>query len=1486
MKSKVFKFGLGSLFIVLMLVTALLLLRPIYNALNSTLNQIIEKYTYILEEKFNLELKIGSISPNILTRLKISDIQIIDSVTKEKILSVDSVVVKYKLKGFLSKSKSTEEKDFSFIQEFLTSITVNNTEVDWDFVDNSSVLDKIVAFVQEQKESSSELETKSDINFVIPCKIVLKNTVFHVSQNENIVTLKLPTITLRQKIDESLATVIDLNGNISLSLPLLFSENPIELSSNVVLQAILSKDLENSIARLQLTSTSGEQFSLSGLDFAADYTDKVLACRIFSSGMPFSVYFGFHTEFKQFELAINSTKFDPFSVIDVKDKNSIINKAKGSNLSGSYKITYGLESKDLTFFANGSLHVSNNLFKGGIDASYNIFGNLEKISVNKLICTSPMFDVDFKGSFDVKQLSPEGEMFINKFVLPSGKNLSAEIYVDKLSEGFICFIPQLIAGDDFLTALQLICVPHNKSLDFNFEAYDYSHYEVENPGKVSAAGSLLFEDKLFLQTSVSLENTFISGILQYASNFVKNPEGLVNLSQGFLSPYIVSLDLFASTDFSSLSYNLPYAVVANTEKDGEMLLLSLDGNETSIQVSRLDVTAMGQQLSSSFSADTDKNYKDVFFSANFVLNSIPYNFYGAFSRDEYLTLYGDYGFNFSLDLSNKAQFMGELGVDTLPIKIQDFLFTIETVTDFYFSDLESWMVNINNLKVIEESQKIKNSPTITLSARIDPIGVQLDSIAYGDSISVISGIGSVNWVLQKGILESASALIQMDSPTTGEKIQVDLSASNPFLESFSSGSFTENFYLTGQVAIEKLLVSHFLNNQSNNTLSLNISALGPLNNLYVVADIPQATIKGDNIFIDFNGSAVLEDNVIHSDSFNAYLGVMQASIKNLDFSLKDFSGSFLGDFVLDTDGLKVSTPLSGTLVPFIPGDIKNFMAEVTLEKIESSFAKPIEKFSVKAIRTPGRFDFIGGKNELIKGYLLDSGDLYASVTGDFPILFDASGSIKQKQFNINFSNIQADLHSISKNLTIEDFQLKSGTLSGNFYLGGLFFDPEFEGFLDIKDLVVSLGNFLPNDLSTKNIKLVANDDSFKIENVLLTSGKAQVGFAASLSLDRWMLEELKVHLETLNKTLLPVDCKLPIMNLIANLNFNLEMAFSPDLLDLRGNVDVQDTILSLTLAGNDNDSEKESKKSNLEVVMDLIVNIAPKSKIFYPNQENPIIRGLVSASKPIHIVTDSSGFAISGDLNIKGGEILYLSRNFYLKEGRIDMNEVNGNFDPLITFRAEIPEQDEYGEVIRIILSADAQRLSMLNPVLTSDPLKSDLEIRNLLGQAFIGDSYETVGQAVGQFAATSLDYLLQNSVFRQMENRLRDLFNFDIFSFRTQFFQEALKQVFFTRNNSVGDSTDSQGIALNPGNFFNNTTVYIGKYIGDTIYMDAMFSLVYKQDQGSNIPGKLVLQPEIGLELPTPFVNIRWSIAPDITSAQNLWVPSTSISLSWKFTF
>ena len=174
MKSKVFKFGLGSFFIVLMLVTALFLLRPIYNALNSTLNQIKDKYLTLLDEKLNLKLSINSISPNILTRLKISDIQILDSSTNQPIISIDSVIVKYKLSALFVKSDDARLLDLSFIQDFLTSVTVNNTKLIWNSEENASVLERILSFSDSSKEKKDKQvikEEKNPFKFSIPCSL-------------------------------------------------------------------------------------------------------------------------------------------------------------------------------------------------------------------------------------------------------------------------------------------------------------------------------------------------------------------------------------------------------------------------------------------------------------------------------------------------------------------------------------------------------------------------------------------------------------------------------------------------------------------------------------------------------------------------------------------------------------------------------------------------------------------------------------------------------------------------------------------------------------------------------------------------------------------------------------------------------------------------------------------------------------------------------------------------------------------------------------------------------------------------------------------------------------------------------------------------------------------------------------------------------------------------------------------------------------------
>ena len=145
-------------------------------------------------------------------------------------------------------------------------------------------------------------------------------------------------------------------------------------------------------------------------------------------------------------------------------------------------------------------------------------------------------------------------------------------------------------------------------------------------------------------------------------------------------------------------------------------------------------------------------------------------------------------------------------------------------------------------------------------------------------------------------------------------------------------------------------------------------------------------------------------------------------------------------------------------------------------------------------------------------------------------------------------------------------------------------------------------------------------------------------------------------------------------------------------------------------------------------------------------------------------------------------------------------------------------------------------------------------------------------------FAAS--DYAIQSTVVRQAENKLRDLLNFDIFSLRTNVLQN-------TYNYSVARNSAKEKVSI--GNFLDNTTVYIGKYLGSSLYVDAMLHVSFEDSDVNNIAaaGKMLFQPEFGMELESPFANIRVNMTPNINALlKNQFVPSTSVTLSWKYAF
>ena len=300
---------------------------------------------------------------------------------------------------------------------------------------------------------------------------------------------------------------------------------------------------------------------------------------------------------------------------------------------------------------------------------------------------------------------------------------------------------------------------------------------------------------------------------------------------------------------------------------------------------------------------------------------------------------------------------------------------------------------------------------------------------------------------------------------------------------------------------------------------------------------------------------------------------------------------------------------------------------------------------------------------------------------------------------------------------------------------------------------------------------------------------------------------------------------------------------------------------------------EHTKKPPFDFLVDLKLQVKNKVQILF----NPLLRGLIVPDNylDLYIDTSTGDLSAKGEVNLRGGEIVWLNRSFYMKEGKVVFNEYNEVFDPRITVRAETRERDENNNQVTITLSATQQALSQFNPRFTATPAKSENEIMELLGQVISGNS-----ENVSSLAMAGGDYLMQATVMRTVENTLRELLNFDIFSVRTNILQNAVKQSL---------EKNSAGKQLSFSNFFDNSAVYVGKYFGSAMYVDALMHWSYDETKAKNedsVRG-LVLQPEFGFEMSSPFVNIRFGVSPDLEAIKNsLWIPSTSVTLSWKHLF
>lgn len=1472
MKSRILRTSVGALIFFLLIAAVFAFVQPIYRKTGDFLNTYVTKGRQFIEDNTGLTISYKSLSPSIITGVNLRGFTVSEKSTGKTILTVKRVKLSYRLLKLL-------HGDF---EHCFTGLTLNGlnftvSQKQLDKITSSSVSENASQNVS-QKEKLTALDVIREVFFSFPFQVSFKNINVNYSNAQFTSSCSVKNLEM-QKSEDGNSLSGNFKGNFITTLP----SGKTTFGFSFSADGRLLKEISGSSAMVSVSSYNRADYSLGRSSYLLRYSDRQFDLRTIMGTKSFSFFGSLNMENQTLLADMQMNNFDPFQILVIRNPVQEIEQFRGIRLTAGANLSYVLSQNKLKWSTDGELSFPQSIAPEGEKAFFSVRGDNNLISIPLLKAEGSLADLTFNGTYKINTMQPSGTLELKRYTLPNGNSISGELYCDPMEKGFMCFVPQLFLGDQVFTALQAEVVPSGNSFNINFSLNDYSHSDFDSPGQIEIDAIFSTGARQELQSSLYIKNLFLDSIMKTVAFFLdKEAASGINDSLSNFEPFVFTNEIYLSTDFKSFTFNSPYSLIVNTNQKKQFLLLSFDGNESQVSVSQLELIFDEQTLKASCEVDISPKEEMILFNTDLSFNSLPYHFTGDLKNYKWLNIAGDYDFECALNFENGIS--GRAGFESLPFKAGDFIFSFTSDVVLDISAEKGINVDIKKLEAEEISQKILIQPKLAFSGLVNNSSFVISSAAYSDNLGLLEGSGEILWNFneEENFLDSITASLNLENKLTAEKFAFSGDFTNPLKVPFEGEHIQKDFSLNAIADITSFPLGRFMQNQAeDDTLSASLTASGTLENPLLTASISGLSMFWNGSPLIAKGLVQMENKVIVVPEMECEWSGMKLRDTNLSFSLEDFNGS--GSTLLSLGEGKTAfyAPLDIQFKNLSENkkNLDTFQADFDCPSITGVLLSEKLPVHISVMHVPGRTDFTSGSNLGLTGWVLDDGQLNFEVTDDKALHFKFFGNTDGPYINFNVTDVSADLSRLSKYLSTPYFSVYRGLLFGNLVITGLGTDPDISGVFTLDEFDFNMPDYIPEHITSKQVVLSFTQDD--IELPLTNFSIKDTGFdvSAQMVMDRWTMESLDIKFVSGSNRGIPVDIKIPLVRFKGELGIDLSMTLKDNDLSLDGNLEVENAEFNLlTDSGTSSDLSMYGSSSEADSGLPLDMNM--NLKLLIGKKVNivlPIIRSLIAPDTQIDFAmnSDEETWNLKGDVVLRGGEVLWLNRNFYIKEGRLSLNETQNRFDPSITVRAETRERDEDGDPVTISLSAIRQNTSNFHPVLTSNPAKSENEIMTILGQIVTGDSSN-----VTDVLWSTADTALQVTLVRKIENALRDFFNFDIFSVRTMILQNALKQSLNTQNQTAENNS--------LGNYFDNTTVYIGKYFGSELYADALLQWTYdsSKDNGTSMVSGLVFQPELGFELSAPFANIRWNFAPDLGALQSSWVPATSITLSWKFNF
>ncbi len=523
-----------------------------------------------------------------------------------------------------------------------------------------------------------------------------------------------------------------------------------------------------------------------------------------------------------------------------------------------------------------------------------------------------------------------------------------------------------------------------------------------------------------------------------------------------------------------------------------------------------------------------------------------------------------------------------------------------------------------------------------------------------------------------------------------------------------------------------------------------------------------------------------------------------------------------------------------------------------------------------------------GNNDFAVDYSFENGSFTAFFDSDIPLSFTIKGTYKQGKIDAVTEDLSFDL-SLYNTLNLPFATFKDGTAHGSIYITGKLTDLEYYGELFADSIDVDIP-YTPKEL-------------YVDELYVSLIGKELIVAPFSIRNDETRFDaELTLFIDDIIPTSLDLSVSIPEDKPVSfaygfesfKMQYNGKVAGDIHLngyfdeLTLNGDIFMDRGIVSMF------ESNKEiAENINLSLI-DIDIRTGKNVQIIYPNIDLPIFTAFAKDGEKlsIHADLDKDQYRATGDMGIRGGEIFYFQRNFYIIDGNIDLNVSHKIIDPRISLTAKIKDFDRNGEKVDIFLSMDNNSLYDLSPTFSSIPSKPLAEISEILGGNIIPTNISrnndfSTALAMATIATDVIQQvgLIQIGPMEELEVSIRNALNLDLFSIRTQVIQNILLDTI------PGDFSSS--FTRNPiARYLDNTTVFLGKYITKDMFVQAIMQLSINEgvNSGLFITDDIGFDIELSYEWDNPLYYLTLSMRPESFEFSDL-LDSMYIGVSWSFT-